>query len=496
MELFAQVFGNIFEPFTLLLIAFGTFLGVFVGAVPGLNGPIGVALLVPFTFVLSPQNGLLMLGGIYMGSQYGGAITAILLNAPGDVVAVCTAIEGNPMAKQGKAKEALYIAILSCITGGSIGVLTLIFFTPILAKFALKFGPSEMFLIAITGLVTAAFLTAKNVLKGFFGIMFGIILSIVGFDSISGTVRLTFGISQLKSGISLIPVILGLFAVTEMVSNIGKSSENISEIPLQGIKLVTVVHKMLKKWILLIKSAFLGTLIGVVPGTGGAVATFVSYGEAKRTSKHPETFGKGNPEGIIAAETANNAAVGGSLIPLLALGVPGSATSAIMYSAIIIHGLIPGPRLFVNHAVIAYSFIYGMILTVIMMGFIGIAGVRLFTKISTLKLQIIVPTVLTFCIFGAYSIRNDLFDILLMICFGILGIIFRRVNIPGATVVLGLILGPIAEQNLRRAIIIAHAKEVNVIIYMMSSYISIVILLIVVLLIFSFYKVNRFPDNV
>ena len=491
MEMFSLVLSNIFDPFTLLLPAFGTLLGVFVGAIPGLNGAIGVALLVPFTFGLSPEDGLLMLGGIYMGSHYGGAITAILLNAPGDVVAVCTAMEGNPMAKQGRAKEALYYAILACVVGGLIGVLVLIFFTPMLAKFALKFGPGQMFLIAVAGLVISAILTAKNAIKGLFGVVFGIVLSIVGFDTISGANRLTFGILQLKSGIPLIPVILGLFAITEMVTNVGKASDSISQGPSQNIRIFAVIKAMFKKLGLLLKSSALGTFIGVVPGTGGAVATFISYAEAKRTSKNPERFGNGNPEGIIAAESANNGAVGGSLVPLLALGVPGSATSAIMYGALTIHGLIPGPRLFADHADVALTFIWGMLLTVFIMGAIGILGIPLFSKIVKVKLKFIVPTVLAFCMFGAYSIRNDVFDILLAIIFGIVGLVFRKVNIPPATVVLGLILGPIAEQNFRRALIIANAKDLNIAAYMMNDYLSYLILGVVVLLLISFMKINR-----
>lgn len=496
MELFSQVLGNFTDPFTLILIGFGTLLGVFVGAIPGLNGAIGVALLVPFTFSLSPENGLLMLGGIYMGSHYGGAITAILLNAPGDVVAVCTAMEGNPMAKQGKAKEALYYAILSCVVGGLIGVLVLIFFTPLLAKFALKFGPGQMFLIAVAGLVISAILTAKNAVKGLFGVVFGIVLSIVGFDSISGTDRLTFGINALKSGIPLIPVILGLFALTEMVTNVGKASDSILQVPSENIKILTVLKEMGKKFGLLMKSSVLGTFIGVVPGTGGAVATFISYAEAKRTSKKPELFGNGNPEGIIAAESANNGAVGGSLVPLLALGVPGSATSAIMYGALTIHGLIPGPRLFVDHTVVALTFSYGMLLTVIFMGLIGIFGIPFFSQIVKVKLKYIVPTVFAFCIFGSFSIRNNTFDIALMIIFGIIGLLFQKVKIPPATVVLGLILGPIAEQSFRRALIIANAKELSIIRYIMSDYLSFVIFGVVVLLLISFMKINRSAEAI
>jgi putative tricarboxylic transport membrane protein len=491
IELMGQVLGGLFDVQTLVIIAGGTLLGVLVGAIPGLNGAVGVALLVPFTFSMSPENGLLLLGGIYMGSHYGGAITAILLNTPGDVVAACTAMEGYPMARQGKAKEALYTAIISCVCGGFVGVVTLMFFTPILAGFALRFGPAEMFLVALAGLAMSAMLTSKNMLKGFFGVLFGLVLSCVGVDPISGNYRLIFGFDVLKNGIPMIPVILGLFAVSEMMLNLGESIESIANIPSEPITLRQVISKVARKWVLLAKSCAIGTFIGVLPATGGAVATFVAYAEAKRTSKHPELFGHGNIEGIIAPESANNAAVGGSLVPLLALGVPGSATAAIMYSALTMHGLIPGPRLFQSTPIITYTFIVGMLLTVVAMGFIGVAGVPMFSKIVKIKLVYVVPTVLSFCLFGAYSIRNDVFDILLAVVFGILGLVFKRVQIPAATVVMGLILGPIVEQNFRRALIISNAQGINMATYLFSSPLSYAILGVVALLLVSFLRLNR-----
>lgn len=486
-----QVAVGIFNPLTLFMLICGTAIGVFVGAVPGLNGAVGVALLLPLSFGLSPENSLLLLGGIYMGSQYGGSITAILLNAPGDVVNACTAIEGFPLARQGRAKEALYVAILACVFGGLTGVLVLILFTPLLASFALKFGPAQMFLVTVAGLTMAGALTARNVVKGLFGVVFGVILSTVGVDPLNGSYRLTFGINQLKGGIPLIPVILGLFAISQMIINAGQKTETITDVPPKNITLLEVIRKILKKIVLLLKSSFLGTFIGVLPATGGAVATFVSYAEAKRASKVPELFGKGNIEGIIASESANNAAVGGSMVPLLALGVPGSTTSAIMYGALTIHGLIPGPRLFIDHAHIAYTFVFGMLLTVVFMAAIGIGGIPFFARVAKLKLSYVVPVVLAFCIIGAYSIRNDVFDVVLATIFGIIGVGLNRVNIPPATIVMGLILGPILEKNLRRALIIAHAKGVSILVYMFSSLLSLGILVVVLLLLFSFYRISR-----
>lgn len=496
MEILSQVLLALADPFTLLLIVAGTALGVFFGAVPGLSGAIGVALLVPVTFTLSPQNGLLMLGGIYMGSHYGGAISAILLNAPGDVVAACTAIEGYPMSRQGRAKEALYTAILSCVFGGFVGVLVLILFTPVLARFALRFGPAEMFLVAVAGLVVTATLAARNVVKGLFGVAFGIVLSTIGADPMSGADRLVFGFNPLKAGIALIPVILGLFAIAEILTNTGRQTTQIAEVEAKPSSVGAALRYLIQKWFLLAKSTLLGTFIGVVPGTGGAVATFISYAEAKRSSKSSSKFGHGNPEGIIAAEAANNAAVGGSLVPLLALGIPGSATSAIMYGAITIHGLIAGPRLFSDHPIVAYSFMYGMLVTVIIMGFIGIAGIPLFSMIVRVKLKYLSPIVLAVCMFGAFSVNNRLFDVFIAIIFGGIGILFRKANIPPATVVLGLILGPIVERNFRRVLTIAGARDIAPVHYILSSPLSLGILAVVILLLISFVRLNRMSRSV
>jgi len=487
-----DIFMNMMRLDVILAVTFGTLLGVIIGALPGLNGPIGVSLLLPITFSFSPEVGLLMLGGIYMGSHYGSSITAILLNAPGDVVAACTAIEGYPMAKEGRAKEALYYSIIACVVGGTIGVLTLIFFTPPLAQLALQFGNSEVFLLGFFGLLIAATMSSgENITKGLFGVIFGLLLSTVGNDLLSGTSRLDFGLHELNAGINLIPVVIGLFAISSMLESLSIKSGQITSISNITSSLTNVAKKVFIKPWLLLKSSSLGTFIGILPGAGGAIATFVAYAEAKRSSKTPEKFGKGNPEGIVSAESANNAAVGGSLVPLLALGIPGSATAAIMYGALTIHGIVPGPDLFVTRPDVAYTFIVGMLLTVIVMGIFGVLGVPLFTYILRIKLNFIIPTVLVFCIIGSYAIRNSLFDVLIAIVFGLLGFYFKKVDIPVALIVLGIILGPLIETNLRRTLITVEATDVNFFTFIFSRPISMTLIIIVALLLFSIIWTKR-----
>jgi putative tricarboxylic transport membrane protein len=488
MEYIPNILMLLAEPVTLLLIMLGVAFGIFVGAMPGLNGAIGVALLMPITYSLSPEKGLLMLGGIYMGATYGGSISAILLNCPGAGEAACTALDGYPLATRGRGKEALYYSILSSSIGSVVGVLTMICFTPLLADVALKFGPPEMFLISVAGLAVVGSLMGKSLSKGFFAVAFGLILSMIGVDSISGNIRLTFGVTDLQAGMNLVPVTVGLFAVAEMLALSTNSSGTIVDAPMKDISVLTALQNVFLRWTVLVKSSIIGTIIGILPGTGGAIGSFIAYGEAKRSSKNQELFGKGNPEGIIAAESANNAAVGGSFVPLLALGIPGSATSAIIFGALTVHGLIPGPKLFVEHAAITYTFMIGMLLTVIMMAVIGVSGVRLFSKVLTLKMKYIIPAVLAFSIIGAFSARNSLFDVGIAIVFGMIGVFFKRNQIPTAPVILGLILGTMTEENMRRCIEIAGAKGLNTFQYIFARPIALVVLLFIVILVYANFK--------
>ncbi|MEG0338350.1 MAG: tripartite tricarboxylate transporter permease [Oscillospiraceae bacterium] len=486
-----EVLTSVFNPMTLLYMMLGVVLGIFFGAMPGLNGPIGVALLLPLTYGLSPSNGLLMLSGLYMGSSFGGSISAILLNCPGTGEASCTALDGNPLAKQGRAKEALYYSVLSSAIGGIFGVLIMIFFTPILADAALKFGPPELFLVCMAGLAVVGSLMDKSISKGFFAVGFGLLLSMVGMDTMTSNYRFTFGMYPMQSGLNLIPVTVGFFALSEMMSLMGNKSGSILEVPMQDIKARTVLKNLFTKhWKTLTKSSIIGTIVGILPGTGGAVAAFVSYGEVRRSAKAKDraSFGKGNIDGIVAPESANNAAVGGSFVPLLALGIPGSATSAIIFGALTVHGLLPGPKLFLEHADIVNTLMYGMLLTVVVMAVVGIFGVPLFSKILKVDVKYIIPAVVVCSLLGAYSARNSMFDVGVAIVFGIIGLFFKRAKIPTAPVILALILGNMAEGNLRRSMITAGAKGVNLAQYIFVRPLSVVVFVLLLIVLYTNFK--------
>ncbi|SIQ69522.1 putative tricarboxylic transport membrane protein [Alkalispirochaeta americana] len=473
-----QLFWGLMSPGVLMIVLSGVLIGIVVGAIPGLNGAIGISLLLPLTFTMRPELGLLLLGGIYMGGMYGGSITAILLNVPGDVVAAPAAMEGYPMTKQGRSKEALYYSIFSSMFGGFIGVLILIFFTPPLARFALKFGPAEMFFIALSGLVVIGALEG-NIFKSLFAVTFGLFISTIGVDMITASQRFTLGNMNLRSGISVVPVVLGLFCLAEMFLNIGKKANESVVYKDQEITRRSVIKEILKHKILVVKSSMIGTFVGLLPGVGTTLAVFLSYGEAKRASKNPALFEKGSPEGIIAAESANNATVGTSMVPLLALGVPGSPTTAIIAGALIIHGIILGPSLFVNRPDVAYIFIYGMLLTVIAMTLIGAFGIKYFSYILKIKMEYIVPPVLVFALFGAYSLRNNIFDVLVAIVLGIVGAFFKKTGVPQAPIIIGLVLGGLIETNLMRAMTIAGAQRVSLLKYMLTNPLAIFLMVMV-----------------
>ena len=476
------------DPMTLFYIFIGVTGGVIVGALPGLSGPIGVALLLPFTYGMDPATGLLMLSGLYMGSSYGGSISAILVNTPGTAMAVCTALDGNPLTNQGRGKDALYFSILSSSIGGLIGVFVLLLFAPSLAKIALKFGPPEMFLVILAGLFMVGTLSGQDIFKGILAGVFGIFLGTIGQDIISGAVRFSFGFHYLDAGIPLIPVIIGLFATSEMlILSTRVSSIRLVDTKLHEAKLLDIFKKVIINPITY-KSSIIGSLIGVLPGAGGAIASFICYGEAKRSSKTPELYGKGCTDGIIAAESANNAAVGGSMVPLLALGIPGSTTSAILYGAIAIHGIVPGPRIFVNNPDFVYFFLIGMFFTVIFMFIIGILGADWFVKALKIKLIYLIPTVIALCILGSYSVRNNHMDILITIIFGIIGLLFKKLKIPIAPVVLGLILGPLAEKALRQSMIIISVSQTSLLGYFLNRPIFLLLFFILCLFFFSIVR--------
>jgi len=441
------------------LIVAGVVIGVVGGALPGISSSVTLALLLPFSFALEPLHGLVLLASIYMAAEYGGSISAILINTPGTPAAICTALDGHPMAKQGRVMEALYASIIGSSMGGFLGVLVLLFFTPPLAEFSLRFGSPEIFWLAIAGLAIVCNLAADNFIKGVIAACIGLALAVVGEDLETGEVRFVFDVVELEDGIKLVPAVLGLFAVSQMLMIVGNAGATAIDVTKSPGAFRRMLHFFFVRPVSILRSSAIGVVIGILPGAGASIASFVSYGEAKRFSKQPEQFGKGNPEGVFAAETANNAMVGGSLVPLLAFGIPGSASAAVLFGGLTIHGMLPGPRLFTDHATVTFGFILSFFPVVLVMLTVGTVAARWFSKIVDVKLAYIVPTVMTLAIIGSYSFAGSLVDVFVTMGTGVLGYLLIRFGFGLGPVVLGFILGPMAEDGLRRSIVLAETQE-------------------------------------
>jgi putative tricarboxylic transport membrane protein len=481
-----QILVSLFSFDTLFAALFGCVFGIALGCIPGLNGGIGISLLLPFTFSMGQAPALLMLGGCYMGSSYGGSISSILLNVPGTPDSYCTSLDGYPMAKNHHGKEALFLAISASVTGGVIGVLALIGFAPTLAQFALKFGPPEYFLVGMAGLTVVGGLAGKNIFKGLASICIGLLLGLIGFDTLTGGSRLTYGSDIMVMGIGLMPVVIGIFAISEMLSQTEKIYNNKSskatskdgEIKdLGDATMRSTFATVWKNRLLLLKSSLIGTFIGMLPGPGSAISSFIAYGEAKRKPGNIP-FGQGNPRGILAAESANNGAVGGSFIPMMSLGIPGSPTAAIMLGAMVVNGLQPGPRLFVDSPVFAYTFTWGMLITILIMAVAGTFLVPLFVKILKIDMKHIIVSVILCSLLGSFSIRNSMFDVFVTCMIGIFGFFFDKFKIPKAPIVLGIILSSLIEENFRLSLQIASAHDQNFLQYIIGRPLCIGILVV------------------
>jgi len=428
----------------------GLAVGVSFGAMPGLNATIGITLLLPFTFGMAPAAGMLMLIGVYCGATYAGSISAILINTPGTAAASATVLDGYPMNKQGKANIALSISLRGSVIGGIFSGICLLFFAPQLAKIALKFGAPDYFMLTVFGLSIIASVSGKSVLKGVAMAALGLLVTTIGIDPQQGVYRLTFESSILVRGVDLVPALIGLFAVSELFNQAEQKVMFMSRPPKVGLAKSHGWKDMLKyKWLML-KSAIIGVIVGITPGTGAAIAAFLSYGEAKRASKHPEQFGNGSEEGLCAAETANNAVTGATLIPMLTLGIPGDSVTAVLMGALTIHGLSPGTELFTKHADMTYVLLVGFIIVQIMMFFMGKLAIRGFSQITKIPYYILLPMVLGFCMVGAYSCSNNTTDILVAIIFGVIGYIAPKFGFPVTPMLIGVVLGSLAEKNLVR----------------------------------------------
>ncbi|MCG7600132.1 tripartite tricarboxylate transporter permease [Halomonas sp. McH1-25] len=449
LESFLNGLAVVFQPMNLLILSSAVLIGFIGGALPGISGVILVVILLPVTYSMDPTAAFMFLTAIYGSTVFSGLITAILYRAPGTPEAVMTAFDGYPMTQQGQAGKALGIGILSSVVGGLVGTIALIIFTPMLASVALKFSSPEYFALAILGLTVVASLGGR-LIYGLIGACLGLFIATVGFDPLTGTPRYTFGNLNLAEGVGLIPVIVGLFAISEVMK---RTLSEESHKPLTKVSVKIFDMPVLRKIAMtLSRSSLLGVVIGILPGIGASTAAMVSYSEAVRWSKTPERFGKGAPEGIAAPEAANNAAAMGALVPLFALGIPGSGTTAIILGAFIMHGLQPGPMFMTTSSGLIYAVFAGLFLVNFMILLFARPFITMFTKLLNIPYSALGPIIVMCCIVGTYSVRNSMFDVWLMLGFGVLGFLLEKLKFPLVSIILGLVLGPIAESELRRTL--------------------------------------------
>lgn len=449
-----QGFATAAQPGNLLVAFIGTVLGIVFGALPGLSGTMGIAVLLPITYSMQPIAALLFMISIFCGSLYGGSISAILLHTPGTPAAVATIFDGYPMTQQGKAHIALREAAVSSFWGGVISVIALLTLAPPIAKFSLRFGPLENFMIAIFGLTIIASIASNNMLKGLLSGTIGLLMGCVGMDSIVGAQRYTFKIAYLQTGIGLIVALIGLFSISQVLTLVSDTKNAIvNDDLIKGVKKEKFQLKELCLYPLTyLRSSIIGIIVGIVPGAGGSIAAFLGYNEAKRASKHPELFGTGLREGVGASESANNAVSGGALIPMLTLGIPGSTACAVMLGGMMIHGLLPGNDLFTKQADITYPVMCGIFFSNLFFLLIGVTCAKYFAYIARVPIYMLAPIIVVLCAVGAFAINNAIVDVYIILLFGVIGFFLVRFNFDVTPMVLGLILGPIAEGGLARAI--------------------------------------------
>jgi putative tricarboxylic transport membrane protein len=453
MEAFLAGMATSFSPYILSLVVAGTFLGIIVGALPGISGSTTTALLLPLTITMTPIAAVAFLGSIYCAANYGGSITAILINTPGDPSASATAFDGYPLARRGEAGRALGMSAVASAIGGIFSVVVLIFAAPLLARLAYQFGPPEYFALALFGLSMVAAVggdsPAKNLLAG----ASGVLLATIGLDLTTGVERFTFGIPALSDGLDFIPVLVGLFAISELLERIAQRGVTQEVIKLNAMKLPTAADFRKSAKAIGIGSA-IGTFIGALPALGATTAALIGYNETKRWSKHKEEFGKGAIEGVAGPEAANNAAVGGAMVPTLALGIPGSTTTAIILAGLMIQGVRPGPHLFTEQPTLLYVVFGSMLacnLLYLVLGFVFAKG---FARITLIPDGFLWPGVLILSVVGAYAPQQSIVDVWVMLAFGVVGYLFKRHGFSPAPLIMGLVLGKMVEETLKQSLLL------------------------------------------
>ncbi|MCE8020506.1 tripartite tricarboxylate transporter permease [Halomonas sp. MCCC 1A11036] len=448
-----------FTPEALLFCFSGVFIGTFVGALPGIGPMVAISVVLPLTFGLEPAVALIMLAGIFYGAQYGGSVTAILLNLPGTPSTAVTALDGYPMSQGGRAGLALFINAVASFLGGSFAILLVMGFAPSIARFALNFNSTEYFSVMLLGLVAASTLSNGSTIKSLVMVVLGLALGLVGMDPNSGVPRFTFGIIDFYDGISLIAIAMGLFGVAEIINKMTQPGSIAAQPVAHKVPLREMVPSRGELRTLFsptLRGASLGSIIGTLPGAGPSIASFMAYAVEKKVSKNPSKFGKGAIEGVAAPESANNASVQAAFIPTLSLGIPGDVVMAILLGAMMMHGVTPGPQFITNEPAMFWGLIVSFWIGNLLLLVLNIPMIGIFIKIMKVPARILYPTVIFFICLGSYSVSNSVFNIFLTLFFGVLGYVLLRFRFHPAPVLLGFILGPMMEENLRRSLVISR----------------------------------------
>ena len=487
MEIFAHLadgFLIAFEPLNLALIVFGCAVGLFIGAMPGLGSVNGVAILLPMTFLVPPTSAIIFLGALYYGAMYGGAISSIMLGIPGASTAVATTFDGRPMALQGKADLALIAAAVASFVGGSISVVLFTLFAPPLADVALAFGPPEEFALMILAFATFIGLGGDDIPKTFFSIFIGLVMSAVGLDIVSGEPRLIFGdLPGFFHGINFLVLAIGIYGIGEMLwtVEISKGEVMVSQATVTFKRVMAALKTLKGSFKTMLMGSFLGYFVGILPAAGATPGSLMAYGIAKTITKDPDSFGKGNVDGVVAPEAANNSASTGAMLPMLTLGIPGSPTTAILLGGMVIWGLEPGPLLFVDHPDFVWGLIASLYAANLFALIINIGFIPAFIWVLKLPFTILAPMIFGLCVIGGFAPTQDMHDVWLMLIFGVVGYLMRKLDYPMAPAVLAIVLGPLAERSMRQTLIGSHGDVTEFFVRPISGTIMVIALILIFL---------------
>jgi len=461
LSLWAAGFQSVFAFYPLAAIVAGVAVGIVFGSIPGLTATMAVALCLPMTFGVDPILGMSLLCGLYVGGISGGLISAILINIPGTPSSVATCFDGHPMAARGEAGKALGIGILYSFLGGLLSFAVLFFLAPPLARFALRFGPFEYFSVAVFSLSLVAGLAGRSLSKGVASALIGVAAGMIGMAPIDSYKRFTFGLTELDGGFDLLPVLIGLFATSEILkeaeASLHPQTVEVQTFRMTGFMGITWSEFKAQTWNFL-RSSTIGTWIGILPGIGGGTSNLLAYMAAKNSSKQPEKFGTGIIDGIVASESANNASIGGAFIPLLTLGIPGDTVTAMLLGGFMIHGIVPGPLLFQSNGELVYGIFVALLVANVVMLAMEYFGLRIFVRLLRIPKHYLLPVILAMCVVGAYGLNNRVFDVWTILAFGVLGYVLDKFGYPFVPLILGFILGPMAETNLRRGLMTSRGS--------------------------------------